>query len=343
MDPFHFACPHCSSRLRVREKLFVGRHVDCPECGQSLLIVEQKGELAVQPIERKVAQPATKVPQTSKIAPQPAPNVGTSAPVARNVPPASTGQAGSAGSSAAQATSAKATAAGTKSTTPASAHGLVVSPATLESQNSANSRRRTMILVCGVVGVALGLVAVAYLAGSFGTNSDDDGLPAEAADARNDAIREGQGEEFAGHAAPQDAKTDQAEPQPDQVELRLTRLGQVLFEHLAAEQAFPSGTVPILGIIPENRLSWMALLADRFGDSAVHPAWDRPWNAQQNEAFVRRRLTIFQNPDIAQLTGSDGYPASPPNSKTATPELASSETSAARESTISAMARRIRC
>src|SRR5579863_492668 len=57
MDPFHFACPHCSSRLRVREKLYVGRQVDCPECGQLLLIVDEKGELAARPVERKNSPP----------------------------------------------------------------------------------------------------------------------------------------------------------------------------------------------------------------------------------------------------------------------------------------------
>src|SRR5207248_11249447 len=80
--------------------------------------------------------------------------------------------------------------------------------------------------------------------------------------------------------------------------------------HVAADQALPSGTVPSLGIAPENRLSWMAVLADRAGDSAVHPIWDKSWNTPQNEAFVRRRLAMFQNPAIAELIGTDGFPAS---------------------------------
>lgn len=79
---------------------------------------------------------------------------------------------------------------------------------------------------------------------------------------------------------------------------------------MTAEKTFPSGTVPILGIAPENRLSWMAVLADRLDEAAIHPQWDKSWNSPQNEAFARRRLTVFQNPAISQLTGSDGYPAS---------------------------------
>src|SRR5258708_1498342 len=70
MDPFHFACPHCSSRLRVREKLYVGRHVDCPECGNALLIVERAGKLGVERIERKPGEPAP-VPQHKRSDGQP--------------------------------------------------------------------------------------------------------------------------------------------------------------------------------------------------------------------------------------------------------------------------------
>ena len=53
MDPFHFACPHCSSPLRVREKLLVGRQVECPECGEPLVIVERAGQLAAEPAAKK--------------------------------------------------------------------------------------------------------------------------------------------------------------------------------------------------------------------------------------------------------------------------------------------------
>src|SRR5262245_60646996 len=60
MDPFHFVCPHCSSRLRVREKLLVGRHIDCPECRRTMLIVNGQDGLGVEPVETKPAAPASK-------------------------------------------------------------------------------------------------------------------------------------------------------------------------------------------------------------------------------------------------------------------------------------------
>jgi hypothetical protein len=71
MDPFHFSCPHCSSRLRVREKLYVGRQVDCPECGDTLLIVDVAGELGVERVARKPGEQkrATASESTSPIDP----------------------------------------------------------------------------------------------------------------------------------------------------------------------------------------------------------------------------------------------------------------------------------
>ena len=315
MDPFHFACPHCSSRLRVREKLFVGRQVDCPECGQSLLIVEQKGELDVRPIERK-AQPATDAPENQpgklrgkhELSGQSAPTVDSSAPNGKALQPPSPVVAGPAGSTPAHSIQGTSTA-GTSTL----GAGPVVAASAVESQLPITSRRRTRILAGGALCLALGLIAIAFYATPSGTNSGGDGLPNEpavvAADAPGERPGERPGQKVVGNALPDAADPAQVEPPPDEVELRPAKLGRILLEHLAAEQTFPAGTVPILGIIPENRLSWMAVLADRLDDSAVHPVWDRPWNAHQNEAFVRRRLTMFQNPAIAELTGSDGYPA----------------------------------
>jgi DNA-directed RNA polymerase subunit RPC12/RpoP len=42
MDPFHFVCPHCSARLRVRDSLSVRRQFGCPECGKRLSLAEGK-------------------------------------------------------------------------------------------------------------------------------------------------------------------------------------------------------------------------------------------------------------------------------------------------------------
>lgn len=40
-------CPHCSTRLRVRDRIHVGRPLPCPECRQPLLVVETPDGLSV--------------------------------------------------------------------------------------------------------------------------------------------------------------------------------------------------------------------------------------------------------------------------------------------------------
>src|SRR5688572_19689577 len=50
MDTFHFCCCHCAARLRIRDRLYVGRQIHCPECKRSLLLVEIDGELRVKPV-----------------------------------------------------------------------------------------------------------------------------------------------------------------------------------------------------------------------------------------------------------------------------------------------------
>jgi hypothetical protein len=56
------------------------------------------------------------------------------------------------------------------------------------------------------------------------------------------------------------------------------------------------------------RLSWLAVLAQRFENSPPVD-WNSDWDTPVNDRFVRRRLEQFQNPLIPQLTGEDGYPA----------------------------------
>lgn len=92
---------------------------------------------------------------------------------------------------------------------------------------------------------------------------------------------------------------------------RLTHLGNSLTGHLDEEQHFPPGTVPAPGLAPDERLSWLAVLATTLPDApAMEPLWDRTWRDPLNERFVRRRIAQFHNPELGELTGSDGYPAS---------------------------------
>jgi hypothetical protein len=275
MDAFHFACPHCSAPLRVREKLYVGRHVDCPECAQSLRIVETRDGMGVERAERRPDVGLPNPARNQSPAPQ-SPQAAVVTAVPENV-----------GASAAPA-------------------ALVAAvPATSPCRNG---KRKQPLLAVGVAIAIVGIVCgtALYLKSNGGSPAGADGagdpIVAEGGD-----VQEDPDERENAVAAPK--QIDQ--PPRSELEQRLSKIGDLLLEFAETEKGFPSGTVPILGIAPENRLSWMAQLADRFDSgSAPDPVWDKPWNAPQNEPFVRRRLSMFQNPAIAELTGADGYPAS---------------------------------
>lgn len=48
MDPFHFTCPHCGAHLKTRDRLSVGRQVNCPECHRPFGIVQTPGGLSTE-------------------------------------------------------------------------------------------------------------------------------------------------------------------------------------------------------------------------------------------------------------------------------------------------------
>lgn len=60
MSPGHCSCPECGTTLRIRDRSFVGRQVDCPEC-QAKLVISQDAErnlIAERPREPEVKKPA---------------------------------------------------------------------------------------------------------------------------------------------------------------------------------------------------------------------------------------------------------------------------------------------
>ena len=43
MQVVQLTCPHCRASLKVRSRAFVGRKIDCPDCGGGLQIVSDSG------------------------------------------------------------------------------------------------------------------------------------------------------------------------------------------------------------------------------------------------------------------------------------------------------------
>ncbi|MCY2966085.1 MAG: DUF1559 domain-containing protein [Planctomycetota bacterium] len=97
----------------------------------------------------------------------------------------------------------------------------------------------------------------------------------------------------------------------DAVDRRLEHLGDRLDQYAESRSEFPAGAFSTGDLPIPQRFSWLATLDGlRDGEAdAPHAKFDRPWNDPLNDRFVRRRIVEFQNPQIVELAGEDGYPA----------------------------------
>ncbi len=98
------------------------------------------------------------------------------------------------------------------------------------------------------------------------------------------------------------------EPEPVAVQ-RLKQLGQWIEAERVREGAWPLAVDGDDSLDLPDRFSWLARLAGtHIVDGTPPPTLSLPWNAPENDRFVRRRLAPFQVPDSAPA-GDDRYPA----------------------------------
>jgi hypothetical protein len=68
MSASQFPCPHCQSPLRIQNRAYLGREVDCPDCGRSIRIIRgDDGHLQAEPVgsvaePKRPSQPAIALP-----------------------------------------------------------------------------------------------------------------------------------------------------------------------------------------------------------------------------------------------------------------------------------------
>jgi len=269
-EAFHFHCPTCSTPLRVKDPLSLGRQTRCPECRHSFVISESSGGFQVTVGESRV--------DAVSDGPHAVPPAATSAPV--EAP--STGESQDGGSTSAGLT---------KTAARSKPRGIKVPP------RSSPWRFGPLLAGWLLVGM-LGAVFVWYAI--FGGRKAETSHEVVAAPPSNEGAGAGSPEDPAAHAA-------DPEHQPS-AENSLHEISEMLTRRLALEGAFPAGAIQSNELDVERRLSWLAALADHM-ESHPPVTWDKPWDDPVNDGFVRRRLLEFQNPAIAVLTGADGYPA----------------------------------
>lgn len=90
---------------------------------------------------------------------------------------------------------------------------------------------------------------------------------------------------------------------------RLRQLGEWIEADRLREGAWPLAVDGDDALDLPDRFSWLARLArTQVNDGTPPPTLSLPWNAPENDRFVRRRLAPFQVPELAPA-GDDRYPA----------------------------------
>jgi prepilin-type processing-associated H-X9-DG protein len=81
---------------------------------------------------------------------------------------------------------------------------------------------------------------------------------------------------------------------------RLGQIGQAVFQYHERHQEYPAGTVPLQGVPPERRFSWLAELLPfpALKQNALYQRLDlaRPWDDEANRPAVRTPLREFLCP-----------------------------------------------
>ncbi|WP_437227034.1 hypothetical protein SH661x_000140 [Planctomicrobium sp. SH661] len=89
----------------------------------------------------------------------------------------------------------------------------------------------------------------------------------------------------------------------DPVEQKLLGIGTMVGDFVTRQEAYPSGTPS-----GDTARSWIAQLAETHLPGP-RPHWEKGWDAPINDEFVRRRFPAMENPEVAQKSGEDNYPA----------------------------------
>jgi hypothetical protein len=283
MSDAPLTCPHCSTRLRVRDRIHIGRSIPCPDCEQPLLVIDTPEGLSVT---RGNAEGAT-----------------TDAKSASAATTATDGRARL-----------------RPSRVPHDA-------AQQELRHPARAANQAQLIAW----TAAGLIAVAAAAVLFWPRSKPDGWlesnevnpqPGANGGLASDSTPANQSERDPGarlrldrgHPSSDDGVTTAVDSPPRApLQTQLAALGRDLTGVADKDEAFPIGTFSTADqpLGPDERFSWIAVL------EAENPPpggrwdvrWDRPWRDPHHEAFVRRRVSRWQNPLVPKLAGDDGYPA----------------------------------
>ena len=292
MHTTSFACPHCSATLRIRDQSYLGRTVNCPDCGKPFEIVAPDGHAPDTITAEKVTADKDQASQSTK------------KQTFRHIEDLDTDTLTD---SKLQDRSLSDPTEKASRYSPAELQALEESAATKPSAKLPSwlTPSRLGWLVAGTTAVVL-ITAISL------TPSNSEGRDTEVGDVANETFPE---ESPEAKPIPEEAIADTkpaeeppAVEEPGNVDGQLTQLGKHILDFTQFTGTFPWAEASDLPA--EKQLSWMAQLATHLRPkSRIEPLWDRPWNDPLNDRFVRQKFTEFHNPSVAGIVSDTGYPA----------------------------------
>lgn len=152
---------------------------------------------------------------------------------------------------------------------------------------------RLIIAACGCVVLVFGAILVSWIVG--------DSAPHREAKENTDQAKTIAPEHGTPHA---EAKNNGPDPA---AEILLGRGAEV--GAFAADRRFFPAQISNPLLVPDESLSWIAVLTHYRSTATEPPLWDRPWDDPLNNGFVRQPNPGYLNPAIAVEKSSGGYPA----------------------------------
>ncbi len=284
MNPATFPCPYCSSPLRIRDRAFVERDVECPECGEHIEVTLNRDQ---EPIARKAeaaladsaAKPAKQKKSRFAKKPKKKPASLKKSPAGKN------GEAA-------------------KSPQPARKPLFSLGERFSGVPEVLFSPVGIAWVVAGCVGVIL--LIMAWPQGKASESDDAAQQVAEFSDQDPSPKVSPLEESPLPEAIP---APNFPNPKGDVVRQRLTELGGSIQNYVDRQGHFPQGTVAQGNQPVKDRFSWLAeVFVQTAGGKIAEPQWDQPWNDPLNDRFVRQQREPFLNPLLPQKVGTDRYP-----------------------------------
>ena len=283
MQVTSFSCPHCSAILRIRDQKFVGRHVDCPDCGNPFEIssIDNSAKQNPSVVTKAIDEP------------------GTARQVAPAVQPTKVHETSDSSIE--------------PSSNPEIDKATRYSPAELNSfdptERSNQSWMNPQRIGWGVAAVVGSISILTIFLSPDNTNSVELSEWAErsATDSGTDESHGGSADlPGSEHAVIKEDKS--ADSGPSRADQQLTRIGIHILDYATEHSEFPS--VVDNELAEGRQLSWLSKIAYHLQpNKRIQPDWELSWDHSSNDRFVRQKFVEFHNPSIPKLTSDEGYPA----------------------------------